>query len=307
MPVFGLPAFLEKGYRDVFDEPKVALGGCFVSNVDDVLISYVRFAEDVKEGDLIQTKYNHFAPADDAAGSFRNANDEIIAAGTQKVEITGAAFKTSLAGFPEEPTLRDYAIIAIRAGDGAGQRGYITHYTDTVLNVRWYDTDDGTLKTAIGNSGNSGITATSLFSIYAPWYVRKAVSNATGLNGANKNATRGTVNGVVLARSAKKDQYGFVGVEGDFPVKVGEDVAAGDVLVPGVGTGAGIGYKITRPDADSTADGDAIPPFATVNHALDVSASSDDLVEATVYCRKLSIVREIAESLIEGTPRPEAV
>ncbi len=286
MPIFGVPTIFEGPYKDVHDKPIVALGGCFVSNVDDVIMSFVRFSEDVKEGDAIRTKHILGTTMPVFAAS------QIVAAGTQKIEIAAGGLKTALAGIPEEPTLRDYAKIAITGGDGAGQRGYITHYTDTVLNMRWYDKNDGTLKTAIGHQGNSGITATSTLVIWAPWYVERAFSDAA-------NATEGTVNGIVLARSAKKDQYGFVGVEGDFPVRVNVDVDAGDILIPALTAAQGEG---TVPDAS-----DVPPPYATVHHALDVSAASDDLVEATVYCRKISIVREIAESLVRGTPRPEAV
>ncbi|MCY3739898.1 MAG: hypothetical protein OXH00_02640 [Candidatus Poribacteria bacterium] len=288
MPVFGVPTIFEGPYKDVHDDPIVALGGCFMSNVDDVLMTFVRFSEDVEEGDAIRTKYDHLAPADNAANSFRDANDEIVPAGSTYVDVMDANFLTALAGIPDEPTLRDYAKIAIRSGDGAGQRGYITHYTNTRLNVRWYDTDDGTLKTAIGNDGNSGITSTSLFSIYAPWYVERAFSDAA-------NATEGTVNGIVLARSAKANQYGFVGVEGDFPVKVNVAVDAGDILIPALTASQGEG--------ETPAAADVIDAYATVQHA----GVANTLVEATVYCRKISIVREIAESLVRGFDRPEAV
>ena len=288
MPVFGVPTIFEGPYKDVHDEPIVALGGCFMSNVDDVLMTFVRFSEDVTEGDAVRTKYSHLEPADDAANSFRDANDEIVPAGSTYVDVTGANFLTALAGFPSEPTHRDYAKIAIIGGDGAGQRGYITHYTNTRLNVRWYDTDDGTLKTAIGNDGNSGISSTSLFSIYAPWYVERAFSDAAA-------AAKGTVNGIVLARSAKKDQYGFVGVEGDFPVKVTAAVTAGNVLIPAVTAQQGEG---ALPDA-----ADLVDAYATVHHA----GAANALVEATVYCKKISIVREIAEGLVRGFDRPAAV
>ena len=278
MPVFGIPTIFEDDYRDVHDEPIVALGGCFVSNVDEVAISFVRFSEDVKEGDAVRTKYDHYTKTNLSPET--SGGSDYPAAGSQKISEHNAAYLTSLAGIPEEPTLRDYAKIAITGGTGAGQRGYITHYTNKVLNIRWYDTDDGTLKTALG--------ATTDYAIYAPWYVERAFSDGS-------NATEGTVNGIVLARSAKKDQYGFIGVEGDFPVKVTGTVDAGDILIPALTAEQGEGDV---PDA-----ADVIGAYATVHHA----GAANALVEATVYCKKISIVREIAESLVRGTPRPEAV
>ena len=278
MPVFGLPTIFEDGYRDLHDEPKVALGGCFVSNVDDVKLSYVRFSEDVEEGDTVRTKFDHYTKTN---LSPQTSGGSVYApAGTQRIKEHDATYKTSLAGIPEEPTLRDYAKIAITDGTGAGQRGYITHYTDKVLNIRWYDTDDGTLKTALDE--------TSDYAIWAPWYVERAFSDAAA-------ATTGIVNGVVLARSAKKDQYGFIGVEGDFPVQVNVAVEAGDFLIPALTTDQGEGEKL--------AAADVVPPYATVHH----TGAANALVEATVYCKPISIVREIAESRIAGTPRPEAV
>ncbi|MXZ00207.1 hypothetical protein F4Y93_05990 [Candidatus Poribacteria bacterium] len=278
MPVFGVPTIFEGPYKDVFDDPIVALGGCFMSNVDDVLMSYVRFSEDVEEGDAIRIKYDHYTKSNISPET--SGGSDYPAAGSQKISENDATYLTSLSGLPPEPTFRDYAKIAITGGTGAGQRGYITHYTNKVLNIRWYDTDDGTLETALGSDSD--------YAIYAPWYVERGFSDAS-------NATEGTVNGIVLARSAKANQYGFVGVEGDFPVKVSAAVDAGDILIPALTAEQGEGVV---PDAS-----DVPPPYATVHHA----GAANALVEATVYCRKISIVREIAESLVRGFARPDAV
>lgn len=282
MPVFGLPSIFEEGYKTLHDAPQQALGSCYILNTDDVELSYVRFSEDVKEGDCVRTKFNHYTNTDMSPET--SGGSDFPAAGSQKITENDATYLTSLAGIPEEPTLRDHAKISIVGGTGAGQRGYITHYTNKVLNIRWYDTDDGTLKTALD--------ATSDYAIWAPWYVERAFSNADP-------ATEGAVvNGIVLA-DAKKDQYGLIGVIGDFPVKVSEDVAAGDFLIPDVTANQGQGrVKL---------ENDVMQAYATVNHALDVSAATDDLVEATVFCKRISVVRQIAESLIRGTPRPDAV
>ena len=282
MPVFGLPVIFEKGYRDVHEKPRVTLAGCYVSNTDDVKLSYIRFAEDMAEGDTVRIKYNHYTKTDLSPKT--SGGSDFPAAGSQVISEHDATYLASLNGsdekeLPPEPTLRDYAKIAITGGAGAGQRGYITHYTDKVLNIRWYDTEDGTLETAL--------TATSDYAIYAPWYVERAFSDAA-------SATEGTVNGIVLARSVKKGEYGFVGVEGDFPVQVNVAVDAGDLLIPGLTANQGEGEVLTAEDTP--------PPYATVHHA----GAADSLVEATVYCKPVSIVREVAESLIRGFDRPEA-
>ena len=187
MPVFGLPAIFEEGEKTIHDKPQMALGACFGANVDDVLYTYVRFAENVQEGDVMRTKLDHYTKS--GLSPKTSGGTDFPAAGSQIISEHDATYLTSLAGIPPEPSNRDYAIIAITGGAGAGQRGYITHYTDKVLNVRWYDTDDGTLKTALGSNSN--------YVIYAPWYFAQAAANADA-------AARASVNGVVLARSARK-------------------------------------------------------------------------------------------------------
>lgn len=279
MPVFGLPAIFEEGEKTIHDKPQMALGACFGSNTDDTMLTYVRFAENVQEGDVMRTKLDHYTKSNLSPKT--NGGTDFPAAGSQVISEHDANYLTSLAGIPPEPNKRDYAIIAITGGTGAGQRGYITHYTNKVLNIRWYDTDDGTLKTALA--------ADSDYVIYAPWYFAEATANADA-------AARASVNGIVLARSALKDQYGLVGVEGNFPVVVGEDVVAGDVLIPGH-------VSATRGEAMKASAADVPRAFATAQHA----GPANNLVECTVYCEKISIVREMAEGLIRGFDRPEAV
>lgn len=283
MPIFGLPAIFEKGERDVHDEPRQALGSCYIPNTDDTTLCYVRFAEDVTEGDVIRTKYAHYSKTNLSPQT--NGGSVYAPAGTQIITEHDATYEASLNGssenqIPPEPTLRDYAKIAITDGTGVGQRGYITHYTNKVLNIRWYDTDDGTLKTALDG--------TSDYEIFAPWLVEKAFADAA-------SATEAATNGIVLARSAKAGQYGLVGVEGDFPVRVNATVDAGDVLIPAVVAQKGRAEPAVAADAPNS--------FATTQHA----GAAGQLVECTVRCEKISIVREVAESLIAGTPRPEAV
>lgn len=277
MPIFGLPSIFEEGYKTLHDAPKQDLGSCYVMNTDDTTLVYVRFAEDVQEGDAVRMKFNHYEKSNLSPQA--DGGSVYAPAGSQKITEHDATYETSLAGIPKEPTLRDYALIRVVGGTGAGQEGYITHYTNKVLNIRWYDQDDGTLKTALD--------ATSDYAVWAPWYVERAYSNAAA-------ATIGPVNGIVLTRSAKKDQYGLIGVEGNFRVRVDEAVAAGDILIPDLTANQGQGVK---PGADDT-----VQPYATV-HA---TAAADSLVRATVYAQKISIVEEIAESQVRGFERPEA-
>lgn len=284
MPIFGIPAIFERGYRDVHDEPKAALGACYVSNEDEVEISYVRFSEDVKEGDCVQIKYDHYEKAN---LSPQSSGGSIYApAGSQKITEHDATYETSLAGFPKEPTLRDYALIRVIGGTGRGQMGYITNYTNKVLNIHWYDKNDGTLKTALDG--------TSDYTIWAPWYVKKAVSNHAS------TPVRGSVNGVVLARSAKKDEYGFIGVKGDFPIRLaaaGSAVDPGDYVIPtDVSADAG--------GARQALVGRPVRPFASVH--TDGSNMDVGLIMASVFAERISIVRQVAENQIRGFDRPKA-
>ena len=282
MPIFGLPSIFEEGYKTLHDEPKQALGSCYVSNTDDTALVYVRFSEDVEEGDSVQMKSTlytktNLSPQTDGGSVYAPA-------GSQKITEHDATYLTDLAGLPPEPTLRDYAYIHITSGTGVGQEGYITNYTDKVLNIHWYDTDDGTLKTALDE--------TSDYIIWAPWYQKKANANSA-------SAAQAPVNGVVLARRAKKDQYGLIGVEGDFRVKVQEAVLAGDVLIPVVTlANAGENHKADAADVPNA--------FATVQVHANPLADETVLARSTVYAEKISIVEEIAESQIRSFDRPAA-
>ena len=281
MPVFGLPSIFEDGEKTIHDKPQMALGACFGSNTDDTMLTYVKFSELVREGDVMRTKFNQHRGTLSPATS---GGTDFPAAGSQIITEHDANYLTTLGngatGFIPEPNLRGYPMISITGGTGAGQRGYITHYTNKVLNIRWYDTDDGTLKTALA--------ADSTYTIWAPWYLDKSLADA----GAARKAS---ANGIVLARSAEANKYGLVGVRGNFPVKVEGSVQAGDVLIPSVAANKGTG---TRAAAD-----DIPKPFATCQH----DGADGTLVECTVYCEQISIVREVAEGLIRGFDRPEAV
>ncbi len=282
MPVFGLPAIFEEGEKTIHDKPQMALGSCFGSNTDDTMLTYVKFSEAVAEGDVMRMKPNHYSKTNLSPATAGQSDFPV--AGSQIITENDANYLTTLGngdtGLLPEPNLRGYAKIAIIDGAGAGQRGYITHYTNKVLNIRWYDTDDGTLKTALDG--------TSDYVVYAPWFLDKAFAD-------NAAARAGSVNGIVLAREAEANKYGLVGVRGSFPVRVQDPVVAGDVLVPSVIATKGRAARAGADDIPST--------FATCQH----NGASGSLVECTVYCEQISIVREIAESLIPGTPRPEAV
>ena len=278
MPIFGLPAIFEKGVGDVHDEPQMALGGCYISNTDDAIYTYVRFAEDVQQGAAMQTKYNHYSKQNLSPQT--NGGTVYAPAGSREITEYNATYLTSLAGFPTEPTHRDYARIRVQSGAGIGQEGYITNYTDTVLKIGWYDSDDGTLKTALDG--------TSDYLVWAPWYMQEARSDAAA-------ARIAAVNGVVIAESAKKDQYGFVGVEGDFPVLVNAVLTAGDPLIPDVIANKGKG---TLPDA-----ADIVNTYATVQSN---TTAANTLVTATVYAQRISQVKQIAEGLVRGFPVPDA-
>ena len=134
--IFGLPAIFEKGFRDLHDEPQATLGECYMSNTDGRVMTYIRYAEDVEEGDAMKVKAAVLLKSNMSPKT--SGGSDYPAAGSITIQEHDAAYLTSLAGVPPESPRRAFAKIAIHSGTGAGQRGYITHYTDKVLNIRWY-------------------------------------------------------------------------------------------------------------------------------------------------------------------------
>ena len=278
MPIFGLPAIFEKGFRDLHDEPQAVLGQCYMSNRDDLLLCYVRFAEDVDEGECLRSKLalyskNNISPKTDGGTDFP-------AAGSTTIQEHDANYETALAGIPKDSPLRAFGKISIVGGAGAGQRGYITHYTNKVLNVRWYSpSTDSALAVALASNSD--------YVIWAPWYMEKAATNALA-------ATSGIANAVAVT-DAKKDKYGFVGVDGDLPVRIGSiSVSPNSLLIPGTGSDRGRGV---------IADAADVPPaFAIANS----SGPIDGLVDATVFCKRISAIEQLPEFAHRAFDRPEA-
>lgn len=271
--IFALDQTSEKGYREIHDEPAHRLGEWWLSKRMNKCLYYVKFAEDLREGDAVRTKYIVYAKANMSPRTL--AGSDYPAAGTSVIYEHDANYLTQLAGIPPNPTTHDYAMIAITSGAGVGQRGYIESYSDKQLNIRWYE-KGGVLRSPLGSSTD--------YVIYAPWYVEKGDARTGG---------GPTLNGIVVSTDdeAKKDKYGWIVNHGRAPVRVSVAVTAGQQLYIGNTTATeGEGEPIAATDV-----GDA---FATAEHATD----ADTLVECQVYCKPLSIIDNIPDEFISAHP-----
>lgn len=288
--IFALEGQFEDGIHTVHDEPEMALGEHYHSAdlVSD--FSYVRFAEAVEIGDVVRTKYDlHSVTKTGADGT----DITYAAAGSMQIVDTDGDFLDELSGIPKEPSYRDYGIIAVTAAlEGKDQQGVITTYTDTKLNITWFEDGmfkDGTLKTALKYDD----TGTLTYVVYAPWYVEK-------VDGP------GVVNGVSAVKAAK-DEYGLIRWCGNGPVKVEGAVARGDTLYPVSG-----GKGSTVPDFDAATDGGPTDAeltalknqlrntFATVEHA----GADEQLVQAQIYAKRIGIVPEPPQHINRSFKRP---
>lgn len=292
--IFALEGQFEDGIHTVHDEPEMTLGEHWHSPdlVSD--FSYLRYAEDVKIGDTIRTKYNlysktNLSPQTDGGSTYAPA-------GSMQITEHDATYLTSLAGIPKEPTYRDYGIIVITGGAGAGQQGIITTYTNKKLNITWMEDGmftDGTLKTALDN--------TSDYVIYAPWYVEKVsdVASTAVDTIAEVMALRNVVNGVSVV-NADKDEYGLARWCGNGPVRVTGTVAAGQTLFPGITPGTTLGTAAT----DQTSP--LLSPYATVEHAhtFQTGADAKNLVQANIYAKRIGIVPEPPQHINRAFKRP---
>ena len=272
---FSLPKEFGKGVKDVHSDPFTELGVKYMSHGDDNLYRYVRFSEDFVQGQQVQTKPSIYSKTN---LSPQTSGGSVYApAGTRKITEHDATYLTSLAGLPsgEVPFLA-HGIIAIVGGAGAGQSGVIQSYSNTTMNIDWYEAGQA-LKTALD--------ATSDYIIYAPWYVQEADADDSG-----------SVNGVVVSESAKKDEYGFVIENGRERVRAAVALAAGASLSPGDATAE-------EGEAEPILAADAYDAFATAEYV----AAAGSLVWCNIYCKPISQIMFPPEALISAFPPAEAV
>jgi len=292
--ITALPGTFEEGYRSVHDTPQMALGEHWHSNDLAIDTSYVRFAEDVKLGDAVRTKYGLYAKSNISPKT--SGGSDYPAAKSTTIEENDATYLTSLAGVPPQPEYRDFAEIAITGGTGVGQHGIIQDYSNKLLNILWYSDDsstkgaytDGLLTTALGSDTDYVVTA--------PWYVEKCDGP-------------GIVNGIVLA-NAKKDQYGLILRRGTYLVKVGEAVTAGQRLyVDSENTDTdseGEGFvPAFRTNSVSNLQADIVSKLLVGHYATALHAgAANALVRAYIACTPISIVPELPRAQARAFPRP---
>lgn len=286
--ITALPGTFEEGIRSIHKEPEMALGEYYHSNDLNIHTTYVRFAEDVKVGDAVRTKYGLYSKTN--MSPTVSGGSAYAAKGSMQITEHDATYLTSLAGVPPKPDFRDYAEIAIYGGTGAGQHGVIQDYSNKILNILWYSDAAATKGVFVNGQLTTALGSDTDYVITAPWYVEKADGP-------------GIVNGVVLA-NAKKDDYGLIIWCGTDFVKAGEAVTAGQSLyVDSAGTDAnseGKGYTPGPSNIAGVLAQLSMNPYATALHA----GAADALVRAYIECTPISIVPELPRQQVRGFERP---
>lgn len=276
--IFALPHTMSEergqGTWSLFDKPQMEMGECYNAKRDNLFASYVRFGEDVTEGDGLKSKL----PLLDIAAGAANGN---IAAGTKVINFAAASTLSTMisAGLFTNDTdlkeMRGHALLWARDSAGPTARlGIVTDFTDTRLDVIW-KTADGTLDVALAD-------ATTSFQLSAPWIVEKAHGTDTIVGFAQVDA--------------KAKEYGLILYKGYGSVKGTEAVTAGDTLSP-AGTDAteegevegGEGASITEP---------------IIGTALTKSGADGELFWADAQARPISKIPFFADPFLRGTKRP---
>lgn len=276
MAIFALPHSYGEERKDrtwsVFDKPQMEMGECFRVERDQMDAQYVRFAEDVDQGDALTVKT-------DLLSITAGASDGNIVAGTNKITFAAASTLATMisnglwTNDSDLKEMRGYALL--RAIDTAPtpdvvRRGIVTDFTATSFDVIW-DTDDGRLDVALAD-------ATTSFTLTAPWLVEKA--------GATD---------VVVAyaqRASKSKEYALVLVDGVGYNKANAAVAAGAPLYPAGADG----------EVDDEAGG--TQPEPPTSYALTVGTLADEVIWAKVKAFGISKVPFFPESFLRSHRRP---
>ena len=272
--IFALDQTSEKGFREIHDEPAHRLMEEWYSTRMNKMLYYVKFAENVVEGQAVRTRFTVYAKSN--ISPMTAGGSDYPAAGSSDIIENDANYLSSLAGLNPQPTMHDYPIIAITSGAGEGQQGYIESYSNKKLLVKWYE-EGGNLRTALG--------ATTDYVIYAPWYVELADTAAQSGGGG--------VNGVAVT-NANAGQYGWIINRGRGRVLLGADlttaVSIGIQVKPGTGGAAGRAIPIAAADTFNA--------FATIEHL----GATGNLVQASIHCSPLSIIDDVPEEFISAHP-----
>lgn len=147
------------GILDVHDEPVHPLGSIFHDQQTGFMWQYLKAGNDFDYGDTAEPWYNMFTITNlaNAAGAGTKELDV-----GDSVELLGSS--SNLRHIKNRSKEKEFAMLYVTGGTGAGQIGIIHNIEDHKLTVEWM-TKDGTLTTALDT--------TSDIEIFAPWFSRK--------------------------------------------------------------------------------------------------------------------------------------
>ena len=261
-----------------FDTPQMAMGECYENKRDAILANYIRFAEDVDQGDALTFHEPYALAAGSMDGNAPAGSNEIdLAADLASSTIMTNGLWLTLSDYDTDTDLRETrGYGSIRAIDTAPtpdvvRRGTVINYTKRKLYVIWH-TDDGNLDVALAD-------ATTSFSITLPWLFEK-VSAATQTVFA------------YAQQAAKQKDFGLVQNNGRGVVKVASAVAARDVLYPTATAGQ------LDDELPATIHG---PASATAVHAATVAG---EVIEALIHAPPISKEPFYPEAFLRGQRRP---
>lgn len=197
-----LPRADDDGVLAVHDEPYAPLGSCYRDQQTGYVYQYLKAAEALQYGDALEATALHTIT--DLATA--------AAVGSTELNDSGETFLTSLARVKKTSRQKEMAMLSVIGGTGAGQTGIITEIQNTRLIVEW-NTEDGTLGTALDN--------TSDIRIFATW-----LASRTDAAGAP------TVGFAQQRDGVAQDKYFWALYEGKGIYRAGAAVAEGNALTP---------------------------------------------------------------------------
>lgn len=241
----------DKGILDVHDDPVHPLGSIYRDQETGFTWQYLKAGEDLELGDCVKPWHNMFAIT-----NLANA----AAAGTKElnvgssVELLGST--SNLRHIKNRSKEKEFAMLEVVSGTGAGQIGIILDIEDHKMVVEW-DSDAGTLTTALDT--------TSDIEIFANWFSRKTIV-----------ADEPTLAVIQQRDGVSQNKYFWGGYCVNGSIKIAEAVTRGACL------------NTHATDGNAGLKGDTHDySVAVANVSLDPAASSRDIVSAMVKCALL--------------------
>lgn len=149
----------DQGILDVHDEPVHPLGSIFRDQETGYIWQYLKAGNDLDYGDTVEPWYEMFTITDLANAA---------AAGTKVLDVGSSvdllSSTSNLRHIKNRSKEKEFAMLHVVGGTGAGQVAVIIDIASGKLTVEWL-TKDGLLETALDT--------TSDIKIFAPWFARK--------------------------------------------------------------------------------------------------------------------------------------